>query len=69
MTTTPLPNPLDLLTNDQLFSTQIALDLACGRAKSVLRNKHRTHLCFLATVLDVEANNRDQPKPVPPFSA
>jgi hypothetical protein len=58
-----------MLTYEQLYETQIALGLACGRAKSVLRDKHRTRFCFLGQVLLVEFNNRGLPPPPPPYRA
>jgi hypothetical protein len=65
----PAPNPLDLLSDEVLFNTQLTLALGCGRAKSALKGKHKTNICFLLTVLSVEANNRGKPSPQPPYSA
>ena len=65
----PSGNPLELLDDNQLYQTQLALDLACGRAKSVLRRKHRVTLCFLGTALGAEADRRGKSSPTPPFSA
>jgi hypothetical protein len=65
----PGPNPLSNLTNDALYDVSLALYLACGRNKAVTKNKHKTHLCYLAGVLGVESDNRGQPKPHAPFKA
>lgn len=62
-------NPLQPLTDAQLFATQLALALACGRNKAVTKNKHRTHLCFLAQLLHDEAEHRGKSSPQPPFKA
>lgn len=64
-----IPNPLQNLTDDALFAGQLALSLACGRNRGILRSKHRNHLCYLANILNVEATNRGKPAPVPPYKA
>jgi hypothetical protein len=66
--TTP-SDPLSLLSDQQLFDTQLSVALACGRAKGSLRDKHRTRFCFLLSVLTVEAQKRGRPSPQPPYSA
>lgn len=58
-----------LLTNQSLFDTQLTLAIACGRSKSVLRKRHRVHVCTLAEILQFEANRRDQPSPQWPYKA
>lgn len=63
------PNPLEQLDDEALFDTQLVLELSCGRAKAVLKDKHRGRLCSLAQILKDEANHRDRPSPVPPFKA
>jgi hypothetical protein len=65
----PFPNPLQNLDDQDLFDTQLVLNLACGRNKSVTREKHRTHLCYLAGLLHIEADHRGKPSPTPPFKA
>lgn len=62
-------NPLSALSDEQLFEAQLTLYLACARTKSVLRTKHRTRICGLAQILNVEALNRGTPNPSPPYSA
>lgn len=61
----PLPDPLENLTDEDLYDSQLALYLACGKAGGVLKVKHRKHLCYLGSLLDVEAEKRS--KPNPPF--
>jgi hypothetical protein len=62
-------NPLSVLSDVELFDTQVMLALACGKARTVLKKKNREKLCFLFTVLVLEANNRGKPSPTPPFHA
>lgn len=69
MTDIPLPNPFVNYTDEQLFDSQLMLELVCGRNKSTTRNKHRTHACALADILAIEAQNRGKPSPQPPFKA
>lgn len=63
----PLPDPLANLSDEDLFSSQLALYLACGRARGTLKKKHRTHLCYLGSLLDLEAAARGKPNPPPPW--
>ena len=65
----PFPNPLEELSDDELYATALVLHLACGKAKSVLRQKHRTYLCALIGPLQHEAINRGKPSPTPPYRA
>lgn len=62
-------NPLTFLADPDLFSTQLALALVCGRAKAALKDKHRKHLCTLIQVLELEATRRHRPTPQPPYRA
>lgn len=62
-------DPLAMLSDQQLFDTQLSLALACGRSRSALRDKHKAKLCFLFQVLVVEANKRGKQSPRPPYSA
>lgn len=68
MTEAPI-NPLLILADEQLERSLLALHLACGRAKSVLKDKHRKQLCTLIQVLEAEARHRDRPVPQPPYRA
>jgi hypothetical protein len=61
-------DPLEALTDDDLYQTQLVLRVGCGRNRSVLKDKHRTRICFLASLLDLEADKRGRPSPKPPFS-
>lgn len=62
------PNPLENLTNDGTWYAALMLHAACGRNKSVLRGKHREHLCYLANLLDLERENRGLAACLPPYS-
>jgi hypothetical protein len=63
----PFPNPLDNLGAQSLFDTTLLLQIACGRNKGVLRNKHRKKLCYLASLLQIQAANKGQPTPQRPY--
>jgi len=60
-------NPLDALTNDELWNSQLLLLLTCGRSHSPLRQKRRAYLCSLATLLKNEADHRGLPSPSAPY--
>jgi hypothetical protein len=62
-------NPLTLLNDVQLFDTSLAIALACGRSKGVLRKPHRPTICFLFFVLQQEHNRRGTVGPTPPYHA
>jgi len=62
-----LPNPFDGVSNIDLQHMQLALNLACSRAKPVLAHKRENWFCFLGTRLQIEATNRGLGIPVPPF--
>jgi hypothetical protein len=61
-------NPLSDLTADELWNTQLMLNLICGRNKAVLPKRRRKYLCSLAGLLVQEAQNRDLTFPTPPYS-
>jgi hypothetical protein len=65
----PIPNPFDGVPSDVIFDQAIALELACGRNKAVTRDKHRTKVCALAGILNLELSNRGHPVPTPPYKA
>jgi hypothetical protein len=56
------------LTDDGTFYAALMLHAACGRNRSVLRSKHREHLCYLALLLELERDNRGLPPLSPPYS-
>jgi hypothetical protein len=58
-----------VLTDQQLFDTQLSVILLCQRSKGGLRNKHRIYVCGLTSILAVEANNRGKPSPQWPYKA
>jgi hypothetical protein len=60
-------NPLSSLTNTELWNTQLALELACGRNHSSLTKKRRQWFCLLAQNLKVEADVRGVTSPSHPF--
>lgn len=62
-------NPLAGLTDGDLFNSQLTLNLACGRAKAVLKGRHRELLCALSVALKLEADHRGRPSPTPPYVA
>jgi hypothetical protein len=63
----PFPNPLDNLGEQSLFDTTLLLQLACGRNKGILKNKHKKKLCYLAGLLQIQAANKGQSTPQPPY--
>lgn len=58
-----------MLTDQELFDTQLTLLLGCGRARAILKGKHRSLICFLTLALKQEADNRGRPSPAPPYVA
>lgn len=65
----PYPDPLQNLSDNDLFNAQIVLELACGRNRAVTKDKHRQHLCYLSELLAIEAAHRGKPVPTPPYKA
>jgi hypothetical protein len=51
-------NPLDSLTEVELFNTTLMLRLLCGRNKAVLPGRRRKYICSLAGLLDQQAANK-----------
>jgi hypothetical protein len=51
-------NPLDSLSEVELFNTTLMLGLICGRNKAVLPHKRRQYLCSLGGLLVEQANNK-----------
>lgn len=64
-----MPNPLDAITDTQLYNLQLALQLQCGRSHSTQRRRRQAWFCFLSRVLQVEADLRGVPVPAAPFHA
>jgi hypothetical protein len=62
-------DPLSLLSDQQLFDTQLTIALGCGRAKAAVKGKHRANLCFLFVALAAEADKRGKPTPQAPYVA
>jgi len=62
-----LPNPFDGVSDADLQHFQLALNLACNRAKPVLSHKRNNWFCYLGERLQIEATNRGLPIPVPPY--
>jgi hypothetical protein len=62
-----MPNPLDALTDDALWNSQLFLALSCGRSRSQLRERRRQVLCALLDILKQESNNRGISFPNPPY--
>jgi len=60
-------NPLDSLTEAELFNTTLMLYLLCGRNKAVLPNKRRKYLCSLAGLLAQQAENKGFAPCLPPY--
>jgi hypothetical protein len=60
-------NPLAGLTDTELWNSQLALELACGRNRSSLTKKRRQWFCLLAQNLKVEADLRGVESPAPPY--
>lgn len=62
-------NPLGLLSDADLWNTQVVLALGCGRSKTSLKGKQKKRFCILFNILTAEANQRGKPSPTSPFSA
>lgn len=62
-------NPLSILSNEQLYLTQLSLALHCGRSRSSLKGKHREVVCQLFEITKIESRNRNVPSPAPPYKA
>lgn len=60
-------NPLDDLTQAELYNTSLMLRLICGRNKAVLPQKRRKYLCSLAGLLDQQAAAKGWPPCTAPF--
>lgn len=60
-------NPLESLTDTELWNTQLLLHLTCGRAKTPLRSKRRKLLCNLAGLVETEFSRRALPSPQAPY--
>jgi hypothetical protein len=60
-------NPLEQLTNDELWNIQLLLELNCGRSKSVLRKNRREIICSFTDILKQEADHRSQLSPTAPY--
>jgi hypothetical protein len=67
--TIPLPDPFDGVPTATLYDWSLALHLACGRNRAVLKAKHREKVCSLSSTLDVELVNRGERPLAPPFKA
>jgi hypothetical protein len=61
-------NPFDGVSDSDLQYMQLALNLACNRVKPALAHKRENWFCFLGQRLQIEANSRGLPIPVPPFA-
>lgn len=57
------------VSDSDLWNTQLALALACGRSHSSLKKKHRQWLCDLFRALAAESERRDREPPHPPYVA
>jgi hypothetical protein len=64
------PDPLDPLSDDELYQTGLTLRLACARQKSTLVGRRQKYLCYLAGLLQNEADVRGSDFPrVGPYSS
>lgn len=54
-------NPLQSLSDQQLLELQHVLSLACGRSKTIFKNKFRPRFCLGWQVLESEARRRGMP--------
>lgn len=59
-------DPFASISDDDLQTASIALQLACGKTHGVLVKKRAGWYCFVNKVLIVEAANRGIPIPVGP---
>jgi hypothetical protein len=67
MSFTPLH--LSDITDEQLDTLMLVLELACGRSHQTSRRKREQWYCFLNRVLQTEATLRGLPIPAAPFHA
>jgi hypothetical protein len=61
-------NPLDILTNDQLWNSQLLLAITCNHTKYSPKGKRVDNLCALGNALDLEAGSRGLQSPSAPFN-
>lgn len=61
-------NPLSQLSDEEVFNSQLALALACGRAHAAIKGRQKTRLCTLQGLLAIEAMNRGTPICLPPYA-
>lgn len=64
-----LPNPLQVMSDDDLLRAQVSLALACGRSHSAFRKRHRDNYCFLQQILATEAKQRGKQPAHAPYTA
>jgi hypothetical protein len=60
-------NPFDPVSNELLQDYALSLALGCGRAKSILHNPRKAHLCGLLQIAESELTKRGLPHPTPPY--
>ena len=63
----PAPNPFDGVDDVTLVNYQLALQLACNRAKPVMAHKREQWFCALGKVLQLEATARGLTPLAPPY--
>lgn len=66
---TPPDNPLSLPDDALLYDMQVTLAVGCGRNKAILHGTRKGHLCYLGTLLALEAERRGKASPAPPYRA
>lgn len=64
-----IPNPWVDYSDEELHDVALTLNLACGRAKAVLKQKRKSQLCGLILFANDELDRRGKPRPVAPFKA
>lgn len=67
MATPIIPNPFDLVTDDELFQMQVAIEYGCLRSRAAINDRHKSHICGLGEILRQEADARGSKKPDFPF--
>lgn len=66
-TTTPIPNPFDNVSDDDLYGMQVALTYGCLRSKADEKKPHHKYVCGLQKILAAQADQRGSKKPQFPF--
>lgn len=65
---TELPNPLDAISDLDLWNSHLLLKIVCNRGKVRESKKHLKSICGLGNALQIEADNRGVQAPTAPYN-